>query len=255
MRFLALESNIRKLKRRFMVEGEEELLASTRHVFAFLLPMLWIVPLTVLAVAAWAVGIGMGLDFFIVTLVLYAWLFFAAVMALRAFIEWRYNFIVVTTEKIVIVDHRFVFSQSIRPVPLENVATTDAGSQYLGIGHCGYVNLHLSEVDHGTNKEFRIDMLPKPDVIAGVIENARTLKSQRSPADKGTGNQAEKVEVIQEKAVQQIPPTAGVPPPPEPAPPDQDRQDAAHVAEPLPASPTFAGPPSAAGTHLHDSLD
>ncbi len=229
MRFLALEANIRKLKKRFMVEGEEELLSSTRHVFAFLIPMMWIVPSTAVVFMAWATAAGAGFDIFAATAILFAWGVFALGMALHGFIEWRYNFIVVTTEKIVIVDHRFVFSQSIRPVPLENIATTDVGSQYLGLGHCGFVNLHLSEVEKGTNKEFRLDRLPKPDVIAGVIENARSLKSQRAPADKGTAGQSEKVEEIQEKSTNDISTdaTGAPPPPPPPPPPDQSGEEEA----------------------------
>lgn len=216
MKLLALEANARKIKKRFMVEGEEELLSSTRHVFAFLLPLLWISPLTVLFIVAWGAGLAFGLDFLLITIILYAWLLFALVMAMNGFIEWRYNFLVVTTEKLVIVDHRFIFSQIIRPVPLENVATLDSGSQYLGIGNCGYVNLHLSEVKQGTNTELRLDRLPKPDVIAGIIENARTLKSQRLPSDKGTQEQTQKVESIQEKSIRHIPTAAGIPAPPEP---------------------------------------
>lgn len=215
MRFLALEANIRKLKQRFIVEGEEELLATTRHAFAFILPLLWIVPAAGLAIALWVQGMRMGFDFVVITGVLYAALAFLLAMAIHAFIEWRYNFVVVTTEKVVVVDHRFVFSQVIRPIPLDTIATTDTGSQYLGLGNCGYVNLHLSEVLQGTNKEIRLDRLPKPDVIAGIIENARVLKSQRSPGDRGAEEQRGKVEGIQEKTVKHIPTTAGVPPPPD----------------------------------------
>jgi hypothetical protein len=220
MRFLALESNIRALKKRFMVEGEEELLSSSRHVFAFLIPLLWIIPAAVLALIAWGAGVAADLDVLVLTGILYFVLAGLFAAALHGFIEWRYNFIVITTEKIVIVDHRFIFSQSIRPVPLDTIATTDVGSQYFGLGNCGFVNLHLSEVKQGTNKEFRLDRLPKPDVIAGVIENARALKGQRSPPDKGTAEQASKVEEVQEKTAKDIPVDAtGAPPPPEPPPP------------------------------------
>ena len=268
MRFLALEANIRKLKQRFMAEGEEELLTTSRHVFAFLIPLLWIIPLTALFIVAWGAGLTMGLDFFVITALLYAWFLFALGVALNAFIEWRYNFLVVTTEKIVIVDHTFIFSQVIRPVPLENIATTDTGSQYLGLGHCGYVNLHLSEVEHGTNRELRLDRLPKPDVIAGIIENARTLKSQRSPADKGTEGQARKVEDVQQKTEEQIPSTAAtgalpLPPQPPPALPNanggaQNGQPPYDPAEIQQSSPSTTASPSTLGAELtpsHDAFD
>lgn len=247
MRFLALEADLRKLKRQFIAEGEEELLATTRHAFTFILPMLWIVPLTAISIFAAATGLGMGMDFLFVSVSLYSWFAVALVLAMRAFIEWRYNFIVVTTEKIVVVDHRFVFSQMIRPIPLENVATTHTGSQYLGIGNCGYVTLHLSEVESGTNTQVRLDRLPKPDVIAGVIENARVLKNQRSPSDKGTASQADKVEDVQQKGVQEIPAaTAGTPSPPQQPPPQAAQEQEGE--QPYAPAPVIVSPALAAET-------
>lgn len=237
MKLFALEANIRALKRRFIAEGEEELLSTTRHSFAFFLPLFWIVPAAGAALVAWGAGVAAGLDLVVLTGVLYAvlaGLFFAAV---HAFIEWRYNVVVVTTEKIVVVDHRFLFSQSIRPIPLENIATTHAGSQYLGIGNCGYVTLHLTEMAQGQTAKIRLDRLPKPDVIVGIIENARTLKSQRSPADKGTAAQAGKVEDVQREGLKEIEPTTAGTPPPPPPPAADDAEDAA----PSPRRVTLSG--------------
>lgn len=214
MRFLALETNIRKLKSQFLAEGEEELLTTSRHIFAFLIPLLWIIPLSALFVVAWITGITMGLDVLVITPLLYAGLLLLLGMAIHAFIAWHYNVLIITTEKIVIVEHRFIVSQVIRPVPLENIATTDTRSQYVGLGNCGYVNIHLSEILEGTNKEIRINTLPKPGVVAGIIENARVLKSQRSPPDKGTEEQIQKVQDVQQKTVEQLPTTPPPVPPP-----------------------------------------
>jgi hypothetical protein len=226
MRFLALEANIRKLKQRFIAEGEEELLSTTRHSFAFFIPLMWIVPAGVLALVAWGAGVAAGLDIIVLSGVLYLALAGLVLAALHAFIEWRYNVVVVTTDKIVVVDHRFFFSQSIRPIPLENIATTHAGSQYLGLGNCGYVTLHLTEMAKGQSAEIRLDRLPKPDVIAGIIENARSLKGQRSPSDKGTSSQSDKVQGVQAEGTRELKQTtAGAPPPPPPPPEEGGKEE------------------------------
>ena len=208
MRLLALEANLRKLKKQFIAEGEEELLSTTKHAFAFLVPMLWIVPAAVFSVGAWAMGILAGYDMLVLTPLLYAWLAVLGVLAAKAYIDWRYNVVVVTTEKIVVIKHNFVYSETVKPYNLEGVGSASAGTRYFGIGNCGYVELGLSSVKQGTNVKERLECLPKPSVVAGAIENARVLKSQRSPADKGPEAQEQKVEDVQEKTEAELPDAA-----------------------------------------------
>lgn len=231
MRFLALDTDLRGLKRQFIVEGEEELLSSCRHWFAFAGPLLWIVPLSLLFIGLWITATGMGMDLLTTTPFLYAWLIFALGMAIHGFIEWRYNALVVTTDKLVLIDHRFVFKQLIRPVPLEHIVTTQAGTQFLGIGNCGYVSLHLTEFSGGENRKLRLDRMPKPDVLAAAIENARVLKSQRMPVDKGTQEQTEKLIDVQQKEAHVPSGAAGAPPPPTPEPPAEHPDDAQAAQE------------------------
>ncbi len=212
MRFLALEANTRKLKRQFIADGEEELLSTTRHVFAFLVPMLWIIPVGVLALGTWTIGVAEGwLDPVLFTALLYLVFLILFVFALRAFINWRYNIVVITTEKIVVIMHDFVFKQTVTPYNLDGVGSASAGTRYLGLGNCGYVDLYLSAVQSGTSVTVRLELLPKPSVVAGAIESARVLRSQRSPADKGLESQERKVEEVQAKAEVQLPGTATAP--------------------------------------------
>lgn len=204
MRFLALETDIRKLKRQFLAEGEEELLTTSHHIYNFLLPMLWIAPVTIAIVFMWIELMTRGADPFFVTTILYVWLLIALGLALDAFIKWRYRFLIITTEKIVLVEHKFIFSHQITPVPIENITSAHTASQFLGIGNCGRLTLNLVVMKGGTNEEIHIRTVPKPDVIAGVIENARVLKGQRVAVDQGPTDQTEKVQDVKEKAVAKI---------------------------------------------------
>jgi len=214
MRFLALETDYEKLKKQFIGEGEEELLSSIHHVFSFLIPMMWIFPLTVVLMVAAAVGVAQGVvNALVAALLLFAWLFVAFFLMLNAFIRWCYNFLIITTEKIVIVHQHFLFSQKIHPIHIEAITSIQSASQFLGIGHCGILHITLAESIGATNAQIDIPYLPKPDVIVGIIEHANTLKKQRAPADKGPEEQEQKVQNVQEAGSEEIqdavqPPTA-----------------------------------------------
>ncbi len=205
MRILALETSRRKLKNQFIAEGEKELLSTTHHIFVFLIPLLWIVPVTIALLFGWATAIALGMiDLLIITLALYLWFLSALVLTINAFIAWRYNFLIITTEKIVIVEHAFIFKQTIHPIHMENIASIQTESRFLGIGHCGNLLVNLNEMQAATNGEVHVRSIPKPEVIAGAIENARVLTKQRVGIDAGPEAQEQKMQQAQQKAVQEI---------------------------------------------------
>lgn len=201
MRLLALQTNVAKMKKQFIAEGEEELLCSRRHIFSFLFPMLLVIFLTIGVVAACIASVSLNnayLPFVLFILVLWG-IFFFYQMA-KALIAWRYNFLIVTTEKIVIVNHKSFFHQEIHPIHIENILSTRTESQYFGIGNCGTLFINLEEkVDGGNSQHICVPTLPKPAVIGGMIENAVVLNKQRVPVDQGPADQQLKVEELKEK--------------------------------------------------------
>jgi hypothetical protein len=125
--------------------------------------------------------------------------------AAKALISWRYNYLIVTTEKIVIVKHISFFHQEIYPIHIENILSTRTESQYFGIGNCGTLFINLEEkVGGGNSQHVCIPTLPNPSVIGGIIENAVVLKKQRVPVDQGPADQQQKVDELKEKAEESI---------------------------------------------------
>ncbi len=205
MRLLALETNVEKLKKQFIADGEEELFSTAKHIFSFLIPMLGVVPTTLAVIVAGIVIIDLTIiDAFVIVLLVYAWLFIALYLTVNAFIVWRFNYLFVTTEKIVIVHHHFFFNQKIHPIHLDNIASINTASQFLGIGHCGVLHINLKERKEGSSGVIIIPYLPTPDIIAGVIENAIVLKKQRVPVDQGPEDQQQKIQDVKDKTVEEI---------------------------------------------------
>src|SRR3989338_8345695 len=107
MKLLALQTNPAILKKNFLVEGEQDLLTTSRHGVIFVIGMFWSVLGTIAAVFA-SFGIlflfpdAAGAVLTSTILLILTTLFFL-VQLFRAYVDWRYNFLVITTEKVVII--------------------------------------------------------------------------------------------------------------------------------------------------------
>lgn len=214
MRVLALETDVAKIKKQFIVEGEEELLCSRHHIFSFLFPLLAVILLTLIV----AVGSGLALAFqstlFPYVMFFWSqWIFICLYQLIKAWIAWRYNFLIVTTEKIVIVTHLCIFHQEIHPLHFENIRSIRTESQYFGIGNCGTLFVTLEEkTEGGDSQNVSIFTLPKPAIIGGMIENSTVLKKQRVPVDPGPIGQEQKVVELKEKVIEEIKEESNPPP-------------------------------------------
>ncbi len=146
MRIFALETNVGKLKKKFMAEGEQEILLTYYHGLSFLFASLREIILTALLVAGgiaavllgappvWTVGILFGL-----------WFVFVFFNLIRAYIDWAYDFILVTTDKIIFVDQTSFFRHEITPLNLESVVGVSAETQFWDIFPFGILSVHLKE--------------------------------------------------------------------------------------------------------------
>ena len=187
MKFLALETNPRKLSEPFVVEGEKELLVTSHHFFLFFTRMILAGIITLLAI-----GLGVLAATFLPLLVTTIWILvwgcYFLLQFLRHFVAWRYNFLIVTSDKIVLVEHRMFFHQAITPIHLTDIFSTAIESQYWGIVRCGSLRIAFKELAAGKRKELVVSHLPNPGGIAGIIDNAIVLTEQKV---KPTGEVAE----------------------------------------------------------------
>lgn len=203
MQFLALQTNVHKLEETFVAEGEELLISTHHHFFVFLFPMilktfvaLLVIGLVVTYVTAVpnAGTLTAGGWLVILCLWLYAYGFFAS------YVEWRYNFLIVTTMKVVIIEQHSVFRHVVLPIHLDTISSVSFGLKFLGIGRCGTLNIHLTERLGGSTRNIILQYMPSPDAVTGIIENASALIMQKQQEGEKKEDQQQKIENVQQKA-------------------------------------------------------
>lgn len=208
MRFLALETDIEKMKEHFVVEGEDVLLTTAHHRFIFLIPLvLWTIVTVVIAALAilFAVTYQSEATTVIAGIVFLLWALYYAYRLLQAFVQWRYNFIVVTTRKVVIVDHILCFYENVTPIHLENISSTVFDLQFLGIDQCGTLHFHLKERVGGSTMLIDRPYISNPEAVAGIIENAIGLLSQKKEEGQKLGEQQTQIDAVKDRALGQVP--------------------------------------------------
>lgn len=147
MKILALETNFGRIKGRFMSPDEREIMTAHFHWFKFFGAFLWVGFFTLLLIG---LGIWMPMQFelpaFSVEMTaMLLWLFIVFPKLLRSYIDWKYDFIVITTDKVVIVDQSSIFRQKITPINLENVSGVSTETQFWNLFHFGTLHLDLNE--------------------------------------------------------------------------------------------------------------
>lgn len=202
MRILALQTNVHLLKKQFIPEGEHEILTTTRHPLRFILPffaktILYIASTFLLGFSSFFLE---GIDALTIILSVYLLCFLVYLyQVFKSFIAWRYNFLIITSEKAIIIEHRSFFYQNVQPIHLDNVASSKVESQLLGIFRCGIVYISLKEKEgSGSTREIRLDYIPHPAAVASAIENAIALKQQRKQGTETPQQQEQKVETVKE---------------------------------------------------------
>src|SRR3989338_1200434 len=110
MRIFALETNIEKIKRPFLSEEESEIATVYFHGFRFFLVLASDAFFSALLISA---GIAfyfmnMPLSWILIAGIL-VWFVFIFIPLLKAYLDWRFDFLLVTTDKVVIVDQSSPF--------------------------------------------------------------------------------------------------------------------------------------------------
>ncbi len=99
----------------------------------------------------------------------------------RAFIDWRFDGIVVTTDSVIIIDQTSLFHTEVRQMHMENFASVSASTQYWNLFSFGRVFFDLKE---GVGQRLSIAFVPQAERIAFLIsEQVRMF--QRNPAMSG----------------------------------------------------------------------
>ncbi len=177
MHIFALETDIEKIKKRFLSAEEQEIQTVFFHGFRFFLAVLRDVLYTFLIVAI-TVGLGYaGLPLsWLVPLACVAWLLLVFRSLLRAYLDWQYDFILITTDKVIVVDQSSLFHQKITPMNLENFASASAETQFWNLFPFGILHFNLKE---GTGNGVNLRYIPHAHDVASCIADTITTFQRR----------------------------------------------------------------------------
>lgn len=198
MRLFALETNVETLKKKFLVEKEEAVHVSHKHFLIFLVEAFLPTVVALALLAAVTFGASQGwMDpastFWTLVVITIAYAYFLS----AAHIAWRYNFIIVTTQKVVIIEQRSMFHQKINPVHFSGINNARVESQFGGIFRCGLLSIELKIGQQGgAHVELKNWYVPKPNDIAAIIEHGIVIGEK----DIKPEEEAEKKEAMQEPA-------------------------------------------------------
>lgn len=137
--------------------------------FAILREMFLTVVLFGIGIAAWLMEWPMGWTLVILALLWFGFVFFNVI---KAYIDWQYDFILVTTDKVVLVDQTSVLHQEIKPIHIENIGGVSTETQFWGLFPFGCIRMHLKEGEGGTYivKKY----VPRAEEVAGKISDVVT---------------------------------------------------------------------------------
>ncbi len=179
MRIFALETDTEKLKKRFLSEGEQEVLMTYYHGLSFFFASLREMILTVLLVGAGVVAVMFSAPLgWTVGILFLLWFVFVFFNLLKAYIDWAYDFILVTSDKIIFVDQTSIFRQEIKPLNLENVGGVSTKTQFWDIFPFGIVSVHLKEGLGGDRIIKRY--VPRAQEVAARISEVVTRYQRRT---------------------------------------------------------------------------
>mgnify|MGYP003972413619 FL=1 len=173
MRILALETDAAKIKQQCLSEGEKEVLMTYYHAlsffFASLREILFTIIIFIVGISLWYIGAPV---LWVLRGLTAVWFFFIFFNILKAWIDWRYDFILVTTDKLVLVDQTSIIHQKVNPIHLENIGSIAAETQYWNIFGFGKIVINLKEGEGG--QAITLHFVPDASAVASKISQTVT---------------------------------------------------------------------------------
>jgi hypothetical protein len=173
MKFFALETDIGKLKERFCSEDECEVHMTYYHALSFLFAVFREIVITIIlfgvGIFAWIMGWPM---MWVVAILAALWFLFVFFNLLKAYIDWRYDFILVTSDKVILVDQTSFLRHEIKPIHLENIGSVTTRTQYWNIFNFGIVKINLKEGEGGDI--ITLKYVPEAEDVAAKIADVTT---------------------------------------------------------------------------------
>ncbi len=178
MRIFALETDTEKVKKRFLAHGEEEIFTVSPHCMSFFVRSSWDIVITafLLFVAVYSYQIDLVTGGTAALMFGVSWFLLVFFSLIEAYIDWKYDFIFLTTDKLIIVDQMSLFRKSITPINLENLGDTVTQTQWLNLFDFGIIHFALKE---GSGPEIVLKFIPHADTLVAKIAEQVTLYQRR----------------------------------------------------------------------------
>ena len=177
MKIFALETDASAIHTRSLSQGERELMTVYHHAFLFLIKLVksifWTVLLVSLSIALLVTGVPQEGVLGPAAIV---WLLFIFAPLFVSYIDWQYDFVIVTTDKVIIVDQSFIFRQRVIEMNLDNFASVTADTQFWDLFPFGVVRFDLKE---GVGDQIVLRYVPSARTVAKVIADAVTAYERR----------------------------------------------------------------------------
>ena len=180
MKIFALETNEQKLIKSFLSHGEEVILRVKFSSFLFILRTFKAILFTLIFVAVDVGLTSVGFPLVWDSLILFVfWLFFVFFRWLTAFIDWKFDVLLVTSEEVVVVDQSSLFHAHIRQMNLDNIASVSAETQFWNLFPFGKLHFDLKE---GTGRALVLPYIPLATKVASVISDTIVAYQRRRTA-------------------------------------------------------------------------
>ncbi len=169
MKILALETNEDRLKEDLITANEQLLLAIHFSGFLFgarlIRSIFWTLVLTGVTIGEILAGVE---PFWAILLSIIIWIPWVGWRMLTAWIDWRYDVLLVTTDKIIVVDQSSIVRSSIQQMNIENIASVTAHTQFGDLFPFGRLCFDLKE---GTGQRMILPYVPRARAVASTIAN------------------------------------------------------------------------------------
>lgn len=173
MRILALETNPERVKQDFCGSDETLILTTRYHWMSFMFAIVREIFLTIVfftvGTIAWEYGLPLS---FILPALIALWFVFIFFRLTKALIDWRFDLILVTSDKVILVNQSSLFKREIHPIHLENIGSVTARTQFWNVFPFGVIQINLKE---GLgDKVLTLRYVPHAQHIAGRISDVVT---------------------------------------------------------------------------------
>ena len=173
MRIFALETDKSKIIQKFCHQGECVVLMTYYHGLSFLFAIIREIIITVVLIVVAFIAVAYGAPLWTTIGVLSVlWLIFVFFNLAKAWIDWQYDFILVTTDKVILVDQTSFFKQEIKPIHIENIGSVSTETQFWGIFPFGQIQINLKEGEGGDVITKRY--VPRAEEVASKISTVVT---------------------------------------------------------------------------------